>query len=244
MKLVAFAGRKNSGKNTCCNIIKTFTPNVKEFSFAEPLKRMCVDILGMEERQAFGSEDDKNTIVPHLLWENFPVPAWEYADGSITTTRPNFAELVSDSGAAYEDSDWYPPRLPRLKTGPMTARQVMQFWGSDIFRKAYAQVWVEATMRNINKSSCELAVITDCRFPNEFEAVQEAGGKVIKLTRNVFPNDNHPSETALEYPNFDQGRFDGIIENHRIQLNLLSDILYIKLLRFGCINTQRTFTIY
>ena len=51
-----------------------------------------------------------------------------------------------------------------------------------------------------SKEGSELAIIADVRFPNEAEAVENAGGKLVRLTRNVY-NDNHSSEVALDdYP--------------------------------------------
>jgi hypothetical protein len=232
--IIGLAGRKQSGKNTSYNCMKLWIPDAQEFAFADPLKEMCINILGLEYRQAYGSDADKNEQVSHLLFENFPVTVWEYADGQISTTL----RLPPSDLGMLKDNTWAPPRFPRRATGPMTARQVLQFWGSEIFRKAYHNVWVDATLRKIRKSGCETAVITDCRFPNELEAIQQAGGKVIKLTRNVFPDDNHPSETAFDEGNFDQSLFDAILDNRVMDVSDQCESLYAILRRWGYVSQK------
>jgi hypothetical protein len=59
-----------------------------------------------------------------------------------------------------------------------------------------------------------LAVIDDCRFPDEIEAIQDAGGKVIYLTRSNF-TDGHASESALD--NF--SGFDALIDNADLSIH-------------------------
>jgi hypothetical protein len=223
-KIIGLAGRKQSGKNTSFNCMKLWIPDAQEFAFADPLKRMCIDILGLEERQAYGSDADKNEQVPHLLWENFPVPVG--IDGKVIDPyRQYLPELL------------YHKEI-ELKKGPMTARQVLQYWGSEIFRRAYGDVWVDATLRKIRKSGCEFAVITDCRFPNELAAIQEAGGKVIKLTRNIFPNDNHPSETAFDEDKFNQELFDAVLDNRLMDVSDQCESLYAILRRWGYVDKK------
>lgn len=70
-------------------------------------------------------------------------------------------------------------------------------------------------------------IITDMRFPNEFDAVKKRGGITIRVTRHNHPNDlqpsTHPSETALDTHTFDYEIInDGTIEE---LINKVSDIL-------------------
>ena len=47
-------------------------------------------------------------------------------------------------------------------------------------------------------------IITDCRFPNEAEAIKDRGGIIIRVDRpGVEPVNAHPSETALDNLDFD-----------------------------------------
>lgn len=179
-QIVAFAGRKQSGKTTCSNAVVDFwnsttlkdTKKVKIYNFADPLKQdICMNILGMSYEQCYGSDEDKNTITD-IEWEN------------------------------------------KL----LTAREVMQFVGTDIFRKMKNNVWAGATINKIKNESPDLAIIADCRFPNEVKAVKDAGGIVIRLTRNPF-NSDHSSETALDFKNYDYRNFDLVLVNHRMSID-------------------------
>lgn len=278
--IIGMAGKKQSGKNTCYSCIRLWRPEAQDFSFASSLKRMAVDILGLEEWQAFGTDEQKNTVVPHLLWENFPLPCYDRDDGSTYVgypngfiTKPNFYDvaatasfpLISDEVVKFPEYPCVPPvgkmtfttsPIPkqeeawhngmhlRRKVGPMTSREVLQYWGTEIFRRQYPQVWADACIRKIRKSGCQLAVITDARFPNEVEAVQAAGGKVIRLTRVVYHDDNHPSETALDRENFDWDRFDAVLDNAEMGVDEQCEALYAILRRWGVVDARRVHRIH
>lgn len=118
----------------------------------------------------------------------------------------------------------------------LTAREVMQFVGTDIFRKMQQNVWAEATIIKIKKEQPSLAVIADCRFPNEVDAIKRAGGLVIRLTRKPF-NSDHASENALEPHNYDWTNFDFVLHNAHMTIkeqntfliNYLQDKKVLKL---------------
>ena len=114
-----------------------------------------------------------------------------------------------------------------------TAREVMQFVGTDFFRSIYPNVWVDATIRKIKEESPELAIICDCRFPNEVKGVQDANGKVIRLTRNCNDKDSHASETALDKENYDWDNFDSIIDNETMDVGEQNKELYDILANWG-----------
>ena len=93
------------------------------------------------------------------------------------------------------------------REGPMTAREFMQFFGTDVCRKMYEPIWVSSCLKTIMKEQSELAIIADVRFPNEAKAIEESGGVLLRLTRQIS-EDGHSSEKALDdYP------FKNIIDN-------------------------------
>jgi hypothetical protein len=192
MNIIAFAGRKQSGKTTCAMAVAsafelrdmTMTKTAMIYNFADPLKQLCIDIFGIEYRQCYGCDEDKNELV---------------------------------------DCYWGDKQL--------TAREVLQIVGTDMFRTMQHHVWSSATIRKIEKEMPDLAIIADCRFPNEVEAVKNAGGVVIKLNRNVY-NSDHSSETALDIENYDYSNFDLIVDNQNMtigeQNNYISQFLAKK----------------
>ena len=209
MKILGISGRKQAGKNTTANILhgvvlkrlnniedwnigasgellvqteggwgefdvtrqdRAFSeyaeynmwPFVKLYSFADELKRICVELFNIPYECVFGTDEQKNQVQEHLLWENIP---------GVTTNE-----------------------------GPMTAREFMQFFGTDVCRKMYEPIWVDSCIRKIQAEQSELAIIADVRFPNEAKAIERAGGCLLRLTRNIY-DDDHSSEIALDdYP--------------------------------------------
>ena len=61
------------------------------------------------------------------------------------------------------------------KPGRMAAREFLQFFGTDVCREIYEDVWQSRLIKDIIAEEPLVAVIDDCRFPNEVQAVQEGG---------------------------------------------------------------------
>jgi len=94
------------------------------------------------------------------------------------------------------------------KYGRMTAREFLQYFGTEICRKIHNNIWAERLVKDIEMESSLLAVVDDVRFQNEVEIIQKAGGRVIRLARQPH-EDSHSSETELD--NYED--FDAIIDN-------------------------------
>lgn len=192
MNIIAFAGRKQSGKTSACEFVSNLyyghhTGNVKIYNFADPLKQLCINVLGLTHSQCYGPDESKNERVN--CYRNY------CPDNS----------------------------------GQMTAREVMQYVGTDVFRKMQHNVWSDATIRLIQKESPSLALIADCRFPNEVEAVKNNGGVVIKLNRDLYTSE-HASEKALDEDMYDQSNFDLVIDNHDISIGDKNKLIHNFLL--------------
>lgn len=190
--IVAFAGRKQSGKTTCSEFVAKYFNGIVEpfngariYNFADPLKNdICINILGLTHDQCYGEDTHKNTLT---------------------------------------DIQWNGKQL--------TAREVMQFVGTDLFRKMKYDVWSSATINQIQRDKPRLAIIADCRFPNEVDAVKNVGGIVIKLNRNLY-NSNHESETALDAINYNPDNFDLVVDNQKMSIpqqnHMILEFLKIK----------------
>ena len=78
---------------------------------------------------------------------------------------------------------WWTARLGQS----ITPRQVLQYWGTEVCRRGYHDdIWI-ASLENKILNSRDDIVISDCRFPNEIEAIKRAGGRVIRVTRGPEP---------------------------------------------------------
>lgn len=107
----------------------------------------------------------------------------------------------------------------------LTARELMQFIGTDVLRKMQPEVWVNATMNTIKKDAVDIAIIADCRFPNEVSKIIENTGIVIRLTRDLFYSD-HISEISLDLDRYDWINFSSIIPNHNLSITEKNTLIY------------------
>lgn len=75
----------------------------------------------------------------------------------------------------------------RLGIPDLTPRYILQQWGTEVCRKGFHNdIWVasvEYRLRNITDN----VVITDCRFPNELNAIKNAGGVTMRTHRGLAP---------------------------------------------------------
>jgi len=193
--ILAFAGRKQSGKSTSAEYVQSIVNSRnlglsnKIYSFADPLKQdICINILGLTYEQCYGSDEHKNTLTG-IMWEDMP----------------DYNESFSVSGR-------------------MSARQIMEHVGTNVFRKMKTNVWVDATINKIKKEDVDLAIIADCRFPNEVESIQNAGGYVIRLGLDPFGSESK-SESALDKDVYDWNKFDLVIENTGMNLDEKNNII-------------------
>ena len=75
----------------------------------------------------------------------------------------------------------------RLNMPNLTPRWVLQYWGTEVCRKAFHDdIWI-ASLENKLRNSRDDIVISDCRFPNEIKSIKEAGGIVIRVKRGDDP---------------------------------------------------------
>ena len=126
-----------------------------------------------------------------------PIVAWavggdEYYEGDGAIRYNDVIEQVG-----YNDAKFQFPEV----------RELLQRLGTEVGRELIGDnVWVDATLRRIERDGNldSNIAITDCRFPNEAQAVKDRGGFVVRVTRPGIEAVNaHPSETSLDNWPFD-----------------------------------------
>jgi hypothetical protein len=76
----------------------------------------------------------------------------------------------------------------RLNMPDLTPRWVLQYWGTEVCRRAFHDdIWI-ASLENKLRNSRDNIVISDCRFPNEINSIRRAGGKIIRVVRGSEPD--------------------------------------------------------
>ena len=82
-----------------------------------------------------------------------------------------------------QKDEWWSKRLGMN----ITPRWILQYWGTDVCRVAFHDdIWI-ASLENKMRKTTDNIVISDVRFPNEIEAIHNAGGIVIRIKRGEEP---------------------------------------------------------
>jgi hypothetical protein len=119
--------------------------------------------------------------------------------------RESFASTLKDAVAAVfgwdrtmlegrtkEAREWREQVDPwwakRLDMPTLTPRWVLQYWGTEVCRKAFHDdIWI-ASLENKLRNSKDHVVISDCRFPNEISSIKNAGGQIVWVQRGALPD--------------------------------------------------------
>lgn len=91
-------------------------------------------------------------------------------------------------------------------------RGLLQRLGTEVGRNILGDsIWVDTALRKVKDGDY---VISDVRFPNEYFAISERGGRLLRIKRpGTEPINAHPSETALDHIASESIRNDGTLED-------------------------------
>ena len=128
----------------------------------------------------------------------------------------------------------------------LSPRQIFQTFGTDLIRNEYPklvpgskvekigssfwvyrfQIWYENWIKENPK---KVLIITDIRFPDEFEVLKNMGGTIIKITRPSYSiNDNHISEKNISKIDGDHHLInEGTLEEYQNKI----EQLYLKIIK-------------
>ena len=80
----------------------------------------------------------------------------------------------------------------------ITARYLAQTLGTEWGRSVHPDLWVHLLAMDIEQTTAPVAIITDCRFPNEVAWVKSKGGIVWWVERTGIPAVRaHASENSI-----------------------------------------------
>jgi hypothetical protein len=145
-------------------------------------------------------------------------------------------DLSHQWSSSISGEDWKDGKPVKV---PMTVRDFLQRLGTDAIRDGlHTNAWVNALMADYVPTKEQWSdgplggyqdgplpnwIITDTRFPNEAQAIKDAGGIVIRVDRPLIrPINDHPSEIGL-----DDWKFDYKIANASDIVSLSLTVLYI-----------------
>tara|TARA_Y100001973_G_scaffold100302_1_gene161159 strand:- start:3396 stop:4274 length:879 start_codon:yes stop_codon:yes gene_type:complete len=233
-RILAFSGSKQSGKSTCCNFLHGYQLRcqaiVENFSITKDgglvVRTQVLNENGEAEEGDAMLDVSRQDIefaewAAYSMWPfvkkySFAAPLKDIAIGLFGLTEEqcygNDKQKNTTTNIRWEDLPTATSRK-KNKRKRMTAREFLQYFGTDVCRKIKKDIWVDCCIQNIHNEGPLLAIIDDCRFPNEIEAIQNAGGKIIRLTRSPH-SDSHSSELSLDkYEDF-----DAVIDNQNLTI--------------------------
>lgn len=256
-KILAFSGKKQAGKDSLASFLVTNRENlfctrpgpfttdchvevdVKVYSLAYKAKKFMVDCLGLTEQQAWGPDTEKNTLTP-VLWENLPHYHNLYEEWRQDYLRSHPHPIPGMTYCVEDREDFQ----TCVKKGRMTAREVMEQFMEGVMRKMYSPSVKEPCLKQIAQERPFLALIIDLRRQEEFEAIEAAGGRVIRLTRTIpsAAANRHISNTDLDQDRFDWEaaceRGHAVIDNHDMTVEQSQEALLRVLSSWGWINSK------
>jgi hypothetical protein len=160
-------------------------------------------LIGLNGKKQAG-KDTVHERIAKLYGDALPVERVSFADllyesaaAALGVTPGFLREWKSDEGEAGI----------RLYDGrgqvycDFTFRQYLQWYGTEAHREVFGDnFWVEQARAKLADHDGKIVVVTDVRFPNEAEAVFNAGGRVVTV-RGPFEveaaDDGHASEAPL-----------------------------------------------
>lgn len=184
MYKIAITGKANSGKNTLGELI------INHLHERVILEKGNHDLASKTKYVAFADPLKKMARVafPHIPRK------WLYGPSKYR------AEVISGA----------------FKNGvPLTVRQLLIDLGNDFGRKYQSDLWVcnlEHRVNQLSKGKTAAAVVTDCRFRNEFDYLKSAGFYQIRLMRNSHTKIDDVSETNQD--GILDNEFDYVIHNN------------------------------
>lgn len=173
VEILGVCGKKRHGKDTVGEFLWKdygFTP----IGFADPIKRICMDIYGLSYDQCFGSEEDKETIDER----------WGL------TPRYIMQKVGTEMGREVHKDTWVRYCFDKID---------MAYRGEHVLihipeRRGFFPA--ASSGRCLNAW-----VVTDLRYMEEADSVRSRGGQVLKVVRPGFVEayqDQHASETNID----------------------------------------------
>ncbi len=149
------------------------------------------------------AQTGKDTVAQHLV-ENYGYTRIAFADPireALLKLNPHITDVPELPHANL--SQLIPMGWEFLKQTSPQVRGLLQRLGTEVAREMWdPDFWVNLAMRKADDFGN--VVITDVRFPNEYNAIKYRNGHVWRVNKlNHKPANDHPSEIALDDFEFD-----------------------------------------
>jgi hypothetical protein len=192
--IIAFSGRMKSGKDTAADFLVELR-GFHRMAFADNLKKMCMHVFGLTEYQCYTQKGkERKLVAPIKATTNsvHEVAVWCIQENFWKVTDEHYKKMTN----ALVDRKFTTPR------------EILQYMGTEVLRQCIDDDYHSKVLNNMMQAKgYENVVISDCRFPNEVDAVNKWDGKCINIERPLLEEttgiEGHASENALNDYTFD-----------------------------------------
>jgi hypothetical protein len=132
------------------------------------------------------------STVANILTTNYGFRKMAFADTLKDAVSVIFSwDRILLEGETQESREWREQVdewwASQLGIPHLTPRWVLQQWGTEVARKGFHDaIWVASLNRRLMDIK-DNVVITDCRFPNELQAIKNTGGITMRVHRGPDP---------------------------------------------------------
>lgn len=170
------SGRKKTGKGLIYTLLQDHIKDMGEFAFATPIKKFCIEILGLTHAQMYGDSEHRESLTKYK---------WSACSEAI---RQKYAKI-----AAQRES------LTAREVIQVVGTDVMR-------NNFDRDVWAKAGIVSAITSTFNVCVFSDVRMPNELAVAAEMAPASgfdrpisVRVYRESGLEDAHESETALDH---------------------------------------------
>lgn len=172
--VISLCGRKRTGKESAYKVILPYVDRPQEFQFATPLKKFCIEVLGLTHDQCYGSSEHRESLTKYV-WGDLAShiqEKWEKNPADIMTARDVLQVVGTDL--------------------------MRQGFNTDV----WAEGGIREALRSSANTCCftDSRFPNEVRISREAQKMDASFGNsiLIRLYRETGLTDSHNSETALD----------------------------------------------
>lgn len=188
MKVIGLIGAKAAGKTTAAKIMRDLGLHIIEITLADKLKNVCAEVFEVpRDWFDFHNFKEKELEVPRYLTREILIQIFTSYD---LLTNPDFSKYLR----------------PHIGKVLFTPRQIAQYVGTEVLRSVDPDIHCTSAVKaaaGTTYTEESISVITDMRFPNEFEFFKKSDEFYPIYIKNtaaegVSGGDAHASEAHLK----------------------------------------------
>lgn len=193
--IVGVSGFAGSGKDTFADRLVERHGFLK-ISLADPIKEVCKRVFDFTDEQLWGSSNKREE-------EDLRYP--------FSGICPACHQRCKSQPRPEDDhNDWRCPTHGGYKAF-VTPRLALQTLGTEWGRTLYGDIWIDTTVREIQRSIHDRWVVPDVRFHNEVRKLRDAGAWLVRLKRG---EQRYPHASEAQMAEMKDGSFDLSLNNH------------------------------